>query len=81
MVNKWLLHVAEFRKSHPSMPYSECLKMAKSSYTKVPKKMKGKGIVQDVLDDVKEGKLISKGVDYIGNKVKQSGYGKKKRKM
>lgn len=79
MANKWLLHVADFRKSHPSMPYSECLKMAAKSYTKVPKKMKGRGIVQDVLDDVKEAKLGSKAIDYVSNKIKQSGYGKKRK--
>jgi len=71
--------VADFRKSHPSMSYSECLKMAAKTYTKIPKKMKGRGLVQDVLNDVKDAKLGSKAIDYIGNKVKQSGYGRRKK--
>jgi hypothetical protein len=42
--------------------------------------MKGRGIVTDVLGDIKEGKLVSKATDYISNKVKQSGYGHKQKK-
>ena len=77
--NPWIKHVADFRKSHPSMAYSEWLKMAAKSYTKVPKKMKGKGIIQDVLDDAKEAKIGSKAIDYVKKKVEMSGYGKRKK--
>jgi hypothetical protein len=82
MVNKnpWLIHIANFRKSHPSMPYSECLKMAAKTYTKVGKKtMKGKGIIQDVLDDAKEAKIGSKAIDYVKKKVDMAGYGRRKK--
>jgi hypothetical protein len=34
-VNPWIKHVAEFRKKHPEMKYSEVLKKAKDSYKKV----------------------------------------------
>lgn len=73
--NKWLDHVKEFRKTHPNMIYKEVLKEAVKSYTKVPKKQKGKGLGEDILKDIKEAKLGSKAVDYISGKVKQSGYG------
>jgi len=32
--NPWIAHVAEFRKKHPEMKYSEVLKKAKDSYKK-----------------------------------------------
>ena len=61
------------------LKWSEVLKSAKASYTKVgSKKQKGKGLGDDILSDIKDAKLGSKAVDYISNKVKQSGYGKKK---
>jgi len=81
MTNKWIVHVAQFRKTHPNMIYKDVLKEAAKTYTKVPKKnMKGRGIVNDVMDDIKEAKLGSKAIDYISGKVKQSGYGHKQRK-
>ena len=89
-MNPWLTHVANYRKSHPNMSYSEALKNAKSSYTKVSKmgrgqsglghKMRGKqmgrGAFDEILQDIKDAKLGSKASDYITNKIKQSGYGK-----
>jgi hypothetical protein len=81
MVNKWLIHVAQFRKSHPNMIYKDVLKEAAKSYTKVPKKtMRGKGLGDDILSDIKEAKLGSKAVDYIKNKVEQGGYGVRRSK-
>ena len=38
MPNKWISHVAEFRKKHPKLSYSECLKQAKKTYVKTAKK-------------------------------------------
>jgi hypothetical protein len=78
MANKWLIHVAQFRKSHPNMIYKDVLKEAAKTYTKVPKKQKGKGLGDDILSDIKEAKLGSKAIDYIKNKVEQGGYGKKR---
>lgn len=75
-INPWLDHVKEFRKSHSNLKYKDVLKEAAKTYTKVGKKsMKGKGIVSDVIKDIKEAKLGSKAVDYISKKVKQEGYG------
>lgn len=79
MANKWLIHVAQFRKSHPNMIYKDVLKEAAKTYTKAPKKQKGKGLGDDILSDIKEAKLGSKAIDYIKNKVEQGGYGKKRR--
>jgi len=85
-MNPWLKHVADYRKSHPSMSYSDALKNAKSSYTKVGTKrghkgkghkMMGKGHLDDILRDFKDAKLGSKAIDYISKKVKQEGYGHK----
>ena len=36
-MNKWLQHVKDFRKKHPKLSYSQALKQAKTSYTKVGK--------------------------------------------
>ena len=33
-MNKWLEHVAKFRKKNPSMSYKMCLMEAKKSYKK-----------------------------------------------
>lgn len=78
-INPWFSHVTEFRKSHPNMIYKDVLKEASKTYTKGGKKsMKGKGIVGDILKDVKDAKLGSKAIDYISKKVKQEGYGHKK---
>ena len=44
-MNKWLQHVKDYRKKHPKLSYSQALKQAKTSYTKVGKavvKKKGK---------------------------------------
>jgi len=77
MANPWLIHVAQFRKSHPNMIYKDVLKEAAKSYTKKTKKtMKGRGLGDDILSDIKGAKLGSKAVDYIKNKVEQGGYGK-----
>jgi len=72
-MNPWLVHVAAYRKAHPNMSYSDCLKAAKSSYKK--KSMRGKGFFEDVLNDAKEAKIGSKAIDYLSGKVKQSGFG------
>jgi hypothetical protein len=82
MVNKWLVHVDQFRKTHKNMIYKDVLREAAKSYTKVPKKtMRGKGLGDDILSDIKGAKLGSKAVDYIKTKVEQGGYGKKKKMM
>ena len=73
-MNPWLVHVANYRKAHPNMSYSDCLKAAKPSYKK--KSMKGKGFFEDILSDAKEAKIGSKAIDYLSGKVKQSGYGR-----
>lgn len=80
-MNPWLKHVAEYRKKNPSMSYSDALKNAKSSYTKVGRGqtgrgMKGKGHLDDILKDFKEARLGSKAIDYISKKVKQEGFGR-----
>ena len=36
-MNRWLAHVKQYHKKHPSLSYSEALKRAKSSYKKDPK--------------------------------------------
>jgi len=36
-VNPWLLHVKETKKKNPKMKFSEVLKEAKKSYTKIKK--------------------------------------------
>jgi hypothetical protein len=72
-MNPWLVHVANFRKAHPNMSYSECLKMAKPWYKK---KMKGRGFGEDLMADIKSSKLGSKAIDYLSGKVKQAGYGR-----
>lgn len=74
-MNPWLVHVANYRKAHPNMSYSECLKAAKSSYTK-KSKMRGRGLFEDIANDVKEAKIGSKAIDYLSGKVKQAGYGR-----
>ena len=81
MANKWLIHVAQFRKTHPNMIYKDVLKEAAKTYTKVPKntRMVGRGLGDEILSDIKNAKLGSKAVDYIKNKVEQGGYGKKKK--
>jgi len=33
--NPWLIHVAQFKKSHPKLKYSDILKQAKNTYKKV----------------------------------------------
>lgn len=81
MVNKWLIHVKEFRKTHPNMIYKDVLREAAKSYTKVPKKQKGRGLGEDILSDIKGAKLGSKAIDYIKNKVEQGGYGKRTKPM
>lgn len=73
MVNKWILHCKAYQKSHPTMKWSEVLKSARSSY----KPMKGRGIGDDILSDIKNAKLGSKAVKYIQDKVEQGGYGKR----
>lgn len=73
-MNPWLVHVANYRKAHPNMSYSECLKMAKPSYKK--KSMKGRGFGEDVMADIKSAKLGSKAADYLSGKIKQAGYGR-----
>jgi hypothetical protein len=85
MANPWLIHVAQFRKSHPNMIYKDVLKEAAKSYTKKTKKtmktssrMVGRGLGEDILSDIKNAKLGSKAVDYIKNKVEQGGYGKRR---
>ena len=78
MANKWLIHVAQFRKTHPNMIYNDVLREAAKSYTKVPKKQNAKGLGDDILSDIKEAKLGSKAVKYIQDKVSQSGYGHSK---
>ena len=81
MTNPWIIHVKKYHSDHPNMIYKDVLKEAAKTYTKIAKKnMKGRGIVTDVLGDIKEGKLVSKATDYISNKVKQSGYGHKQKK-
>ena len=37
IMNKWLLHVAQFRKNHPNLSYKQVLIEAKKTYTKVTK--------------------------------------------
>ena len=80
-MNPWIIHCKAYQKAHPSLKWSEVLKAAKSSYTKVGSKQKGRGLGEDILSDIKEAKLGSKAVDYISGKVKQSGYGKRTKPM
>ena len=79
MKNPWLEHVKEYRKTHKDMIYKDVLREAAKTYTKVSKKQTGRGLGEDILKDIKEAKLGSKAVDYISGKVKQSGYGHKKK--
>lgn len=79
-MNPWIIHCKAYQKAHPSLKWSEVLKEAKASYTKVGiKKQKGRGLGDDILSDIKDAKLGSKAVDYISGKIKQSGYGHKKK--
>lgn len=82
-MNPWITHCKAYQKAHPSLKWSEVLKAAKSSYTKVgkTKKMKGRGLGDDILSDIKGAKLGSKAVDYIKAKVEQGGYGKHTKRM
>ena len=73
MVNKWILHCKAYQKSHPNMKWSEVLKSARASYKPV---MKGRGLGDDILSDIKNAKLGSKAIKYIQDKVEQGGYGK-----
>lgn len=42
MANKWLEHIAKFRKSHPNLSMKQALRQGKKSYTKVGKTTKAK---------------------------------------
>jgi len=74
-MNKWILHCKAYQKSHPNLKWSEVLKAARASYKPVGK-MKGRGLGDDILSDIKNAKLGSKAIDYIKNKVEQGGYGR-----
>ena len=81
-MNPWITHCKSYHNAHPSLKWSEVLKNAKSSYKKVGKKcMKGKGIVDTLTKDFKDAKIGSKTLDYLSDKVKLEGYGKKRRMM
>ena len=42
MGNKWLEHIAKFRKSHPNLSMKQALRQGKKTYTKVGKTTKSK---------------------------------------
>ena len=79
MNNPWLLHLKQYKRDHPSTPYGTCMKEAKKTYTKKAKNQRGGSFISDIGDDIKNAKLGSKALDYLGDKVKQHGYGRKRK--
>jgi hypothetical protein len=78
MANAWLIHVADHRKKHPNISYSEALKQASKTYTKAPKKKKtqkgGANPIGAIATGVGQTTMgVAKIVDRVGKNKEQNG--------